>query len=118
MATAIFTVKADSFDGTPAVRVEGAGDIPLSPLQSETFANDEWTAWYPVAGFRDRIERMACGCYGCDERVQDGHFSCSSPSPFLLALEERGNISRSYDGGAWRWAWHGFVRASKSMPLL
>lgn len=49
------------------------------------------------------IEHELCGCPGCDQGVQLGHFACSVPEEDMLGLERAGRIIRAYDDGRWRW---------------
>jgi len=44
-----------------------------------------------------------CGCYACNDEVQQGHTACGVPTPELLEREAAGEIRRSYRDGAWEW---------------
>lgn len=46
---------------------------------------------------------VPCGCPECSDGVQLEHFACETVTPALSRLEQRGDIIRAYDGGAWRW---------------
>lgn len=49
------------------------------------------------------LETTPCGCYACDEGVQQGHFACEMPPDWALERERAGKITRRLDGSAWRW---------------
>jgi len=44
-----------------------------------------------------------CGCFACDEGVQQGHFACEMPPSWALEQERAGKIARHYDDGRWVW---------------
>lgn len=44
-----------------------------------------------------------CGCYACDEQVQQGHCYCDVPTVELLAAEDAGKIRRQLDNAGWYW---------------
>jgi len=46
---------------------------------------------------------VPCGCYACDEQVQQGHFACSTPPTEMLELEAVGKTIRYYNGTSWVW---------------
>lgn len=50
-----------------------------------------------------RMRHIPCGCPACDHGVQQGHFACEQPSDGMLEREERGEVVRAYEDGAWRW---------------
>lgn len=50
----------------------------------------------------EKIVAAECGCYACNEEIQEGHGQCSTPPDWALSLEAGGVIYRHYDG-VWRW---------------
>lgn len=59
----------------------------------------------PAAELNTEIDltRIPCGCPACDDGVQPGHFACEQPPAAMLQAEIDGQVTRSYDDGAWRW---------------
>jgi hypothetical protein len=51
----------------------------------------------------DYIVEAPCGCYSCDNEVQQGHFSCSPSPDELIHAEQKGLVTRSYYSGRWYW---------------
>lgn len=44
-----------------------------------------------------------CGCFGCDDGVQPGHFACEQPSEAMLKAEREELLVRHLEDSTWRW---------------
>lgn len=53
--------------------------------------------------FAELLASTPCGCYACDDGVQQGHFACETPPAWALEWERQRKIFRHYDGGCWKW---------------
>jgi hypothetical protein len=69
------------------------------------FVGKENGAYYEIVEYEDGsiIVDAPCGCYGCSERLQQGHFACDVPPTDMLAAEETGKVWRDYVDGRWVW---------------
>jgi hypothetical protein len=50
-----------------------------------------------------KLSAVPCGCYACNEQVQQGHFACEAPPEAVLRMERAGLLVRRLDGSRWVW---------------